>query len=184
LVVVLVQSLVEPHWKFQTSAVVRVDGPKSLSDVINSISPGERYRFRLRVNPTRRVHRRATTGPDPAKGRLRREKPEAMGKRVELTREADQIEWLRRQAERAGFHIVSVRRLPDWPESKADVPALTASHTWKIRGFKRGTQLSLFSVLFEGVLEITDAEAFRCTLQKGIGPGKAFGCGLLSIAPP
>jgi hypothetical protein len=32
-------------------------------------------------------------------------------------------------------------------------------------------------------LEVTDAPAFRATLQRGIGSAKAFGFGLLVIAP-
>ncbi len=37
-------------------------------------------------------------------------------------------------------------------------------------------------VLFEGSLQVVDAEAFRKALAHGIGPGKAFGFGLLSVA--
>jgi CRISPR system Cascade subunit CasE len=40
------------------------------------------------------------------------------------------------------------------------------------------------SVLFEGVLQVTDPDGFRETLATGIGSGKAYGFGLLSIAPP
>ena len=36
--------------------------------------------------------------------------------------------------------------------------------------------------LFEGVLEVTHPEQLRDTLAHGIGPGKAFGFGLLSVA--
>jgi CRISPR system Cascade subunit CasE len=33
------------------------------------------------------------------------------------------------------------------------------------------------------LLEITDAERFRAALAAGIGPAKAYGFGLLSVAP-
>ena len=36
---------------------------------------------------------------------------------------------------------------------------------------------------FQGVLVVTDAAAFRTILQCGIGSAKAFGFGLLVIAP-
>lgn len=39
------------------------------------------------------------------------------------------------------------------------------------------------SVLFEGVLEVTDPEAFLAALESGIGSAKGFGFGLLSVAP-
>ncbi|MBI4518088.1 MAG: type I-E CRISPR-associated protein Cas6/Cse3/CasE [Deltaproteobacteria bacterium] len=39
------------------------------------------------------------------------------------------------------------------------------------------------SALYEGILEVTDPDHFRGTIISGIGPGKAFGFGLLSFAP-
>ena len=39
------------------------------------------------------------------------------------------------------------------------------------------------TVLFDGLLEVTDPGLFRQAIAVGIGPGKAFGCGLMSIAP-
>jgi len=38
-------------------------------------------------------------------------------------------------------------------------------------------------VLFEGHLLVTDADRLRETLRAGIGSGKAFGFGLLSVMP-
>lgn len=37
-------------------------------------------------------------------------------------------------------------------------------------------------MLFEGRLEVTDRDALLAALQHGIGAGKAFGFGLLSVA--
>jgi CRISPR system Cascade subunit CasE len=36
---------------------------------------------------------------------------------------------------------------------------------------------------FDGIAVIKDAELVRAAVQTGIGRGKAYGCGLLSIAP-
>ena len=38
------------------------------------------------------------------------------------------------------------------------------------------------AVIFEGVLQVTDAEKFRESLKTGIGTGKAYGFGLMSVA--
>jgi len=38
-----------------------------------------------------------------------------------------------------------------------------------------------FTVRFDGLLRITDPDAFRATLIRGIGPAKAFGCGLMLV---
>lgn len=45
----------------------------------------------------------------------------------------------------------------------------------------KGHQLR--SVLYEGVLKVTGPDLFRQTLIHGIGSGKAYGFGLLSVAP-
>lgn len=39
----------------------------------------------------------------------------------------------------------------------------------------------IFKVTFEGTLKVTDHDRFRLLLEKGIGHGKAYGCGLLSV---
>jgi CRISPR system Cascade subunit CasE len=54
---------------------------------------------------------------------------------------------------------------------------------WFNKTGKTRDRQRLRSVRYEGILEITDASAFRKTLSSGIGPAKAFGFGLLSIAP-
>ena len=43
--------------------------------------------------------------------------------------------------------------------------------------------IQILSVLYDGILTLTDADRFREALQTGIGHGKAMGLGLLSVAP-
>ena len=38
-------------------------------------------------------------------------------------------------------------------------------------------------VVFDGHLRVTDERAFKAALANGIGSGKAYGFGLMSIAP-
>lgn len=47
----------------------------------------------------------------------------------------------------------------------------------------RERTLTFGTALFEGTLEVTDVDALWRTFEAGIGPGRAFGCGLLSIVP-
>ena len=46
--------------------------------------------------------------------------------------------------------------------------------------FKRGKG-ELFKVTYEGTLEVVDSERFRTLLMQGVGPGKAYGCGFITV---
>lgn len=86
------------------------------------------------------------------------------GKRHGLVGEEAQLAWLTRQGERLGFSI--------------EYALVSGSDT--LRGGKKGLQLNLRRVIYEGVFRVEDAEALTTAMTVGIGPGKAFGCGLLS----
>lgn len=88
------------------------------------------------------------------------------GKRRGLVAEADQLAWLARQGEQHGFSVETV--------------LVTGQDMLDSR--KADTRLSLLQVRFEGVLRVTDPTLLSQAVQAGIGPGKAFGCGLLSLA--
>ena len=78
-----------------------------------------------------------------------------------------QKKWLAERSEKHGFSLLQF-----------DIVARSIK-----RFFHYKQQVSFTMVVFEGVIEITDAESFRSTLVQGIGREKAFGCGLLTIAP-
>lgn len=134
------------------------------------IRAGDCFRFRLRANPTRRIETKS--GPD---GKRRN------GRRVELRDDAARLAWLHRKAAQSGFELYG------------GTDDLGASDVWvrkerKLTGEKPDANggrktLTLAPVLFEGRLRVTDAERFRAALAAGIGSGKAYGFGLLSIAP-
>lgn len=217
---VLVQSRIAPAWAFETPAV-RSHPPLPLDSLIGGVAAGKRYRFRLRANPTRRVHHRATLGPDQREldtqgnwrdadeladhertGVVRRAYTELeaawsvradgkrIGKRVELRREEDRVAWLQRKSRESGFALVTARLEPgigalqprDYMATRAD-PA--AAISGRVHGISTtlDRKLTFGTALFEGELEVTDPDLLRKGLETGIGPGKAFGCGLLSLAP-
>jgi CRISPR system Cascade subunit CasE len=181
---VLVQSRVEPRWVFE-SREPAVDGPRSIDGFLGSLRAGQRLRFRLHGNPTRRVHARAALGPHAERGRARAEEPGAVGKRVELRREEDQLAWLTRKAAGKpdgpglGFRLVTTELLP----SGREAPATRADPGGKLHGKRPGDErLTIAMARFEGVLEVQDQALLRQAIADGIGPAKAFGCGLLSVA--
>ena len=92
------------------------------------------------------------------------------GKRLGLFREEDQHKWLERKAVENGFSIVCFQPSRD-----------TRVYARKVSGDEAVVQTHQ-SVDFEGVLQVTDAERFKQAVCQGIGSGKAFGFGLLSVA--
>jgi CRISPR system Cascade subunit CasE len=173
-VTLLVQSKEMPDWSRLDGYLLESPGGnenpacKQVDHLYEAIAPGTVLAFRLRANPTRKIDTKS--GPD---GTVRN------GRRVELNREEDQQEWLRRKGEQGGFRLLAARALPD-------VPNVLAMPGQKVMGERRSGErgrVTFGSVLFEGELIVSDAVAFRRTLEVGIGSGKAYGFGLLSVAP-
>jgi len=81
--------------------------------------------------------------------------------------EEQQQQWLDRKSEMHGFAVVDCMVVDQGMEYGAG------------RGDRK---LAFRSVIYEGLLHVTDAEKFRKAVAGGIGRGKAFGFGLLSLA--
>ena len=82
--------------------------------------------------------------------------------------EEDQRKWLDRQSEKYGFHVYIFHR----PQS-----------TWFRFKKKDGNVVTFLAVAFEGDLIITDVEKMRTALTHGIGRSKAYGMGMMTLAP-
>jgi CRISPR system Cascade subunit CasE len=84
-------------------------------------------------------------------------------KRYALMREEEQLAWINRQGQQHGFEVLS--------------SVVTAKERCRDR------KIVIDRVRFEGLLRAENPDCLRQALVAGIGPGKALGCGLLSIAP-
>jgi CRISPR system Cascade subunit CasE len=170
-VCILAQSVTEPDWS-RLPAWCMEDETKPVATLYDRIAAGQTLTFRLRANPTKQTGDRPEGG-----GHLINPHREA------LTDPAKQIEWLVRAGGRGGFEPVSVRvarRTVDGAVIGAvDVPDVRIVPESDVRGSGKRT---LGSVRFEGRLRVRDADQFRRTLADGVGRGKAYGFGLLSIA--
>lgn len=117
-----------------------------------------RYRFTLLANPTRKVRAENSDGSRKKNGR-----------RVPLTQREELIDWLSRKADAGGFRI--------HPDALRTIP----------RGceffHRAGAHGVHTAVEFQGELTVTDPAQFRATVSRGIGSAKAFGFGLLVVAP-
>lgn len=59
-----------------------------------------------------------------------------------------------------------------------------ANSSGSTRTVRTKKTITLLSVTFEGLLTVTDELCFRQTLLEGLGRGKAFGMGLLTVIRP
>lgn len=83
------------------------------------------------------------------------------------------VEWLRARAESNGFRF---------DESALRVDGHTVCRMWHgKRSDPASPNIRLSTLDFEGELEVLDAKQFAKCLLDGIGPAKAFGCGLLLV---
>lgn len=117
-----------------------------------------RYAFQLCANPTKKVMKLKEDGS-----------PSKNGKRVPLRKREELVAWIKRKGEQGGFELEMdrLRTIPCGPE----------------RFQKNGTRGTHTAVEFQGVLSVTDPAKFHETFTRGVGSAKAFGFGLLVIAP-
>ncbi|MFG2245791.1 type I-E CRISPR-associated protein Cas6/Cse3/CasE [Spirillospora sp. NPDC048823] len=135
---------------------------------LKRLTKGDTWSFRLTANPVHHIRRRADE-PTKVTAHLVPER---------------QLAWLLKQEERAGFKVA------EKPPEKQLVPNRD-THDLLIHGRRQfrfgkkgsGGHVTLVAVTFDGRLEVTDPDAFRTTLTHGLGRAKAYGCGLLTLAP-
>jgi len=153
---VLVQSRTEPNWAVLNRGYL-LETPKVKQREL-SLQAGQLLTFRLRANPTKRLGKSAEYDK---------------GKRVGIYDEDDQLAWLARKGEQHGFRVLRAQISQD-----AKIKNLEAIHR------NDGVHdLELLSVQFDGVLQVNDPDNLIQAVQTGIGSGKGFGFGLLSLAP-
>lgn len=128
--------------------------------VVPAFLEHSRYRFSLRANPTKKLNPK---GPDGLR--------HGQGKRVPLRELKDLHGWMERKATAAGFEAEygTLRIMPRGLQ-----------HFAKEKERALGT---VGAVNFEGCLRVLDHDAFKNAFANGIGSAKAFGFGLLLIAP-
>ncbi|MGW2404026.1 type I-E CRISPR-associated protein Cas6/Cse3/CasE [Streptomyces sp. NPDC001739] len=163
--------------------------------LLERIARGREFGFRLTANPVQSVPR-PTKPSEEQNARLKAhtEKPDAVsrprGFRVAHRTAAQQLDWLLARAQRHGFTIPEASSEAPAPGLKADDslaagPAVTIISRDIVRFNKHrdGPRVTLSTATFEGRLRVTDPDALRTTLLRGIGPAKGYGQGLLTLAP-
>ena len=137
---------------------------KDYQPFLNRLENGQRWEFRLKANPVRKVR----------KDKGRRPNERVVGTLQGHVTVEQQVEWLMSRAEAHGFEL---------PFDANEKPAVIVSQRNR-EVFRRGSdEVTLSTAVYDGTLTVTDADLLRAALCQGIGRAKGFGCGLLTIAP-
>lgn len=119
---------------------------------LDSMEEGQLWSFDLIAAPAKKV---ACEGKKNSQRRILRQPQERR-------------EWLERKAEQNGFVIHQAREQEQFHVSgkhKSD----------------KGGMMYHDAYHYQGILQITDADAFRQALEKGIGSGKPYGFGMMMV---
>jgi len=116
------------------------------------IRSGQMLRFMIRANPTKRIKEENKTTNQ---GRVR----------VPIIDEEEMSVWLRRKLKDAAvLHEMVI-------------------NGQNILYFRKGSDTGkIVAITYSGLLEIKNEKKLLNIIEKGIGPAKAFGCGLLSVS--
>lgn len=82
----------------------------------------------------------------------------------------DQLEYLKNHSKKWGFSLI---------ENQFDVVKKVIQPFYH----NNSKRISIQQITYEGQLQITDLETFKKYLCNGMGPRKAYGCGLMTIIP-
>ncbi|MDA8431296.1 MAG: type I-E CRISPR-associated protein Cas6/Cse3/CasE [Geobacteraceae bacterium] len=162
---ILVQSRTMPDWTgigvkgWLATADPAIDLKGRLK--LDSLTAGKRFRYRLRANPC--VSRN--------------------GKRQGLMQLQEQEAWVKRKGEMHGFSLPQQASF-DFSESSQERVDVRVSQELMLGGKQHsGNGIRIFSVLYDGMLTVTEPDKFSDALKTGIGHGKVMGLGLLSVVP-
>ena len=147
-----------------------------------ALDSGARLRFDLRANPV------VTSQRD---GKARRDDV-VMAEKKRLLQERGLKNWSEWQgADKPQLYDLVDRTCQRWLIRRAETHGfLVDEDALRVDGYlthserrhlPRTQQLRFSTVDFSGVLTVTDPDRFRSALTTGIGPAKAFGCGLLLV---
>ena len=125
----------------------------SYEPLLRRIQPGSRWRFRLCANPVYN----APAGPG-QRGRV-----------CAHSTTEHQLRWLMGQSEKHGFSL------------REDEFTVTGVKWHRFKKNGTGKPVTFLTVTYDGILTVSDTEAFRQALCGGIGRGKAYGAGLMTL---
>lgn len=173
--VVLMQTTEVPDWSCLELAPRALRRPPETKPYSPNFTRGQQLNFRLLCRPMARCSRPFLAGKREVK----------RGQRYSIRGEDELIAWLKAQgsgySERPGLNGFGGR---GFVVESAGITWVRWFNSKGRRGGERPwTREALGAVRFDGTLVVSDPEKFGEAIRRGIGPQKAFGFGLLSVAP-
>jgi CRISPR system Cascade subunit CasE len=164
-------------------------GTRDYDTFLSRIANGQMYSFRLVANP---AVSRSTRG-----GNTDITNERGLSKRIGHLTTQQQEAWLVGKQAYSSSDVEVPKLFADEESSRsrrngfevltdeAGIPKLVMSNSEKLAFSKgaHGKTISLVRAQYDGVLRVIDPDALRHALVCGIGHGKAFGCGLLTLVP-
>ncbi|MCL7381285.1 type I-E CRISPR-associated protein Cas6/Cse3/CasE [Streptomyces sp. 35G-GA-8] len=171
--------IVSPHRPDLTHLVEQAGWPTTGSwqtapyaPFLARLAPDDTWAFRLTANPVHSTRRHAA---EPTK-------------RTAHVTPRHQLDWLLKRQTDAGFAIVErPERLPDGRDGVWREVVVHNRHDLtfgkKDQSDGRAHEVKLTRVTYDGRLRVLDPDTLRRTLTVGLGKAKAYGCGLMTLAP-
>jgi CRISPR system Cascade subunit CasE len=180
----LVLTRSRPSWEhlIEQAGWPNADEPQQLikpyEPLLDQISRGREFAFRLKANPVQ-----TTRKPEKPSERQRQhlaEQSRPRGVRLGHRTAAHQMDWLISRIHKWGFHLIA---------DNTGIPCLRLLGRERLAFTKSsgngdGHRVVLQTATFEGLVRVTDPDLARTSLLNGVGPGKAYGLGLITLAPP
>jgi len=150
---VLVQSKIKPDWAFlNLEENFLTNAGVQMKEFSPVFRKGDIFRFMIRVNPTRRKNETRQLVP--------------------IVKDGDLMDWFITKGQLLGF--------------RADTQSLIITKRPSIYIYKKDgvntNKITITFIDFSGYLSIDDESKFQHALENGIGRGRSFGGGLLSLA--
>ncbi|MCI2422150.1 type I-E CRISPR-associated protein Cas6/Cse3/CasE [Saccharopolyspora sp. K220] len=168
---------------------------RDYTPLLAQIAHGREFAFRLTASPVQNTSTPDKPTPNQA---ARTARGDTRSHRIGHRTAAAQLKWFLERTARWGFDI---------PESRTDTAApgitpvtinaigerqepgpahevrITARNRHSFSKNRNKPPVVLHTATFEGRLRVTDPQQLTHQLTAGIGPSKAYGCGLLTLAP-
>lgn len=172
------------------------------------LQEGQQYTFRLTASPVMSTKRTELLNPTQTarqEAKRRNNDPsQRRSYRVAHRTTHAQLAWLTSRAHKHGFEPLPIpntadpapgifpftdtepspERIPDIRITRQNKHVFTKNLTDQTGARTGTTKVSIDTATYEGSLRVTDPIALARALITGIGPSKAYGCGLLTLAPP